>query len=247
MRLFGLIGYPLSHSFSKGFFTKKFAEEGIGARYENYPLPSIDAFPDLLKAEPLLEGINVTIPYKESVIQYLDEVSPAVNEIGACNCIRRVNGRLIGYNTDIIGFEKSFCKKLQALHRPALVLGTGGASKAVQWVLQQLRVPFTVISRKSDAARGILSYDELTREQQASSRCWINTTPLGMLPDTESRPPMDYSVLGPSHYLYDLVYNPSLTAFLAEGKQRGAVVENGQDMLEIQAVAGWEVWNGEGG
>ncbi|MFT4022619.1 MAG: shikimate dehydrogenase [Flavihumibacter sp.] len=219
MRLFGLIGYPLSHSFSKGFFTQKFLQEGIDARYENYPLESIDAFPELLKAAPDLEGINVTIPYKESVIQYLDEVSPAVQAIGACNCIKRVNGRLIGYNTDILGFEKSFRKKLQPSHRPALVLGTGGASKAVQWVLTQLRIPFTVISRKSSPAQGVISYNELSRAQQAEALCWINTTPLGMSPNVEARPPLDYSVLGPAHYLYDLVYNPPLTAFLAGGRR----------------------------
>ena len=245
MRSFGLIGYPLSHSFSKGFFTTKFEREGIDARYENYPLPSIDAFPDLLKAEPALEGINVTIPYKESVIQYLDEVSPAVSEIGACNCIKKVDGRLIGYNTDVLGFEKSFCKKWQPSQQPALVLGTGGASKAVQWVLKQLRVPFTVISRQSDPSRGILSYNDLSREQQAAALCWINCTPLGMVPNTETLPPLDYTVLTSAHYLYDLVYNPPLTAFLAQGRTRGALTENGQDMLEIQALAGWAIWSAQ--
>lgn len=243
MRSFGIIGYPLTHSFSKGFFSKKFELEGIHARYETYPLTSIAEFPGLLKEHPDLEGINVTIPYKTAVIPYLDECSPVVMEIQACNCIRIVDGKLIGHNTDVIGFEKSFTKYLRAEHAPAFVLGTGGASKAVQYVLHKLHIPFTVISRNADKARGILSYTDLTSDLQAATKCWINTTPLGMMPDVDSKPAMDYTVLTGDHYLYDLVYNPPLTSFLKEGEERGALVENGQDMLEIQAQAGWDTWN----
>ncbi|GAO44186.1 shikimate dehydrogenase family protein [Flavihumibacter petaseus] len=243
MRHFGLIGYPLGHSFSKGFFTEKFQREGIAAVYENYPLESITELPALLQNNPGIEGLNVTIPYKEQVIPYLDEVSPVVQEIGACNCIRIVNGKLIGHNTDVTGFEKSFSRKLKPGHYPALVLGTGGASKAVQYVLRLLGIPFSVVSRNANPGQGILSYEGLSHELQAESLVWINTTPLGMKPDLGTRPPMQYSMLSRDHYLYDLVYNPPCTRFLSEGLERGAVIENGHDMLEIQALESWKIWN----
>ncbi len=243
MRRFGLIGYPLGHSFSKPFFNTKFEKEGIDARYENFPIPSIGELPAVLAAHPSLEGLNVTIPYKEQVLPFLHALSPEVAAIGACNCIRIRASRLTGFNTDVIGFEKSFRSKWNPVQTKALVLGTGGASKAVQWVLQQMGIAFTVVSRRPDAAKGIASYETLTREEQAAASIWINTTPLGMAPDTGSFPPMDYSVLGSGHYLYDLVYNPAQTAFLARGAAQGATVQNGKDMLEIQALAGWEIWN----
>ena len=243
MRNFGLIGYPLSHSFSKAYFTQKFGLENIAAVYENYPIPSIEAFPELLRQHPSLEGINVTIPYKEAVLPFLDSVSEVVKKTGACNCIRIRNGKLEGFNTDVLGFEKSLLKSLKPGHNKALVLGTGGASKAVQFVLDKLGISFTVISRKADPAAGIISYDQLDPELQQSSRLWINTTPLGMYPDVDSCPPLDYNLLGPDHYLYDLVYNPAETLFLKNGKQRGAITENGHDMLLIQAEEGWKIWN----
>lgn len=243
MRAFGLIGYPLGHSFSKGFFTEKFQREHIDAQYENYPLQAISEFPGLLARHPQLEGLNVTIPYKEQVIAYLHEQSPVVAAIGACNCIRIQDGRLIGYNTDVVGFEQSLRKKLQASHRKALVLGTGGASKAVQYVMQQLQIDYTVVSRKADPSKGIVGYDQLTGSDLQNATLWINTTPLGMYPDLESAPPLDYSQATDLHYLYDLVYNPSETRFLALGKAQGATVENGHDMLIIQALESWRIWN----
>jgi shikimate dehydrogenase len=243
MRAFGLIGYPLGHSFSKGFFTEKFQREKIDAQYENYPSPAISDFPELLARHPQLEGLNVTIPYKEQVIPYLDELSPVVAAIGACNCIRIQHGRLIGYNTDVVGFEQSLRKKLQPDHRKALVLGTGGASKAVQYVMRQLQIDCKVVSRNADPAKGIAGYDQLTRADLQEATLWINTTPLGMYPNTESAPPLDYSQVTDRHYLYDLVYNPPETRFLALGKARGATVENGHDMLIIQALESWRIWN----
>lgn len=243
MREFGLIGYPLGHSFSKGFFTAKFAAEGIDARYENFPLESIGGFSQLLQEHPNLEGLNVTIPHKENVIPFLHHQSPVVVAIGACNCIRIRNQQLTGFNTDVVGFEKSLCKKLDSHHEAALVLGTGGASKAVQYVLQQLQIPFTVISRKADTGKGIIDYGSLDKELQQRATLWINTTPLGMTPNTGTMPPLDYDTLGDRHYLYDLVYNPAETKFLAMGKEKGAVIENGHDMLVIQAEESWTIWN----
>jgi len=245
MRYFGLIGYPLSHSFSKAYFNQKFEQEGIPAQYENYPIPSIEEFPELIRKYPLLEGINVTIPYKEAILPYLHSVSEVVRKTGACNCIRIRNGRLEGFNTDVLGFEKSLLKSLQRRHDRALVLGTGGASKAVQYVLDKLRIPFTVISRTADPSAGILSYAELNEELLYNARLWINTTPLGMHPNVDSCPPLDYAQLGSGHYLYDLVYNPAETLFLKKGKEKGAITENGHDMLLIQAEEGWKIWNAD--
>lgn len=243
MREFGLIGFPLGHSFSKGYFTAKFAEAGIDARYENFPLEDIRQFPRLLEEYPHLEGINVTIPHKENVIAYLHHQSPVVAAIGACNCIRIRQGECTGFNTDVVGFERSLSKKLAGHHEAALVLGTGGAAKAVQYVLQQLQIPFTVVSRRADAARNILDYASLNNDLQQRSTLWINTTPLGMVPDIESFPPLNYDLVTDRHYLYDLVYNPAETKFLRFGKSHGAVTENGHDMLIIQAEESWSIWN----
>ncbi|KIC92987.1 shikimate dehydrogenase family protein [Flavihumibacter solisilvae] len=243
MRKFGLIGYPLGHSFSKGYFTARFEKEGLNAIYENYPLEEIGSFPSLLQQEPLLEGLNVTIPYKEKIIPYLHNKSDVVQVIGACNCIQIRDGKLTGHNTDVIGFEKSLGKKLFPSHNKALVLGTGGASKAVQYVLDKLRIPFTVIGRTADAGKGIKSYEGLTRDELVSATLWINTTPLGMHPAENEMPPLDYAVLGSGHYLYDLIYNPTETKFLSMGRAAGAITENGHDMLIIQAEESWKIWN----
>lgn len=243
MRQFGLIGFPLGHSFSRGFFTAKFEAEGIDARYDNFPIEDIGTFPGLLSLHPQLEGINVTIPHKENVIPFLHHLSPVVTAIGACNCIRIRDNRLTGFNTDVVGFEKSLCKKLDSHHKAALVLGTGGASKAVQYVLHQLQIPFTVISRKADSEKGILDYGALDKEILSHATLWINTTPLGMVPDTDRMPPLDYGQVSNRHYLYDLVYNPAETRFLAMGKAKGATIENGHDMLIIQAEESWKIWN----
>jgi shikimate dehydrogenase len=243
MRQFGLIGFPLGHSFSKGYFNEKFEKEHIPARYNNYPIEHIEELPALLAADPDLEGLSVTIPYKEQVIPYLHSLSPVVEETGACNCIRIRNGRLEGFNTDVIGFERSLSGKLRPHHTDAFVLGTGGASKAVQYVLGKLGIRFTVISRKADTAKGILNYESLKPAELEATKLWINTTPVGMHPKENEMPAMDYSALGSEHYLYDLVYNPSETKFLLQGKERGAAIENGHEMLLIQAEEAWKIWN----
>lgn len=241
-RLFGLIGYPLSHSFSKRYFSDKFQREGLQEyTYELFSISEISALPDIFREHPTLEGINVTIPYKEQVIPYLDELSPVVKEIGACNCIRIRNGKLTGFNTDVIGFEQTLSRKLMPHHRNALVLGTGGAAKAVHYVLRQKSVPFVQIGRTK---RGeILDYAAITPELLSSHTLIINTTPLGMYPNVHEAPDLPYECLTPMHYLYDLVYNPERTLFLQKGEERGAAIENGADMLVIQADASWDIWN----
>lgn len=241
-RLFGLIGYPLSHSFSKRYFSEKFQLEGLpDYEYELYPIPEIGSLPDLLKEHPILEGINVTIPYKEQVIAYLHELSPVVEEIGACNCIRIRNGKLTGFNTDVIGFEQTLSRKLMPHHRHALVLGTGGAAKAVHYVLRQKSISFLQIGRTQ---RGeILDYSAVTPELLSKHTLIINTTPMGMYPNVDEAPDLPYESLTPEHYLYDLVYNPDKTLFLQKGEEQGAAIENGADMLVIQADASWDIWN----
>lgn len=239
---YGLIGYPLTHSFSKKYFTEKFERESIlDHAYELYPIQDISTLPSLLLSEQELRGLNVTIPYKEQVIAFLDEQSSVVKEIQACNCIRIQEGKLIGFNTDVIGFEKTLERKLSPHHDRALVLGTGGAAKAVHYVLRKKGIDFLEVSRtpKTDC----LTYAAITNEVLSSYTLVINTTPLGMYPDVDQAPDLPYDALTKKHYLYDLVYNPSKTKFLQEGERRGAVIENGADMLVIQADASWDIWN----
>lgn len=242
MRQFGLIGYPLSHSFSKKYFTEKFEKEGWpGCSYENFPLPYIDALPAMLKSNPLLEGFNVTIPYKEQVIPFLSGATAVVTEIKACNCIQVKNGQLYGHNTDVTGFEISLKERLSYHHQKALILGTGGAAKAVEFVLKKLGIHYRYVSRK--AGNNNLSYEAVTPDLLAAHTLIINTTPLGMYPQTEGLPPLPYGALGSKHYLFDLVYNPVKTLFLQKGEAQGAVIKNGQDMLIIQAEESWKIWN----
>jgi shikimate dehydrogenase len=245
-RLFGLIGYPLSHSFSKRYFTAKFEREGIeGCAYELFPLEEIGALPGLLERYPHLRGLNVTIPYKEQVIPYLDELDAGATAIGAVNTIKRAEGRLFGYNTDVHGFDQSLRGFLQETgakpgQLQALVLGTGGSSKAVAFALRQLGIGFRFVSRSPGP--GELSYQDLDAALIRQHGLIINTTPLGMSPQVESCPPLPYSALGPGHLLFDLVYNPALTTFLARGQAQGAAVKNGLEMLEMQAERAWEIW-----
>ena len=240
MRKFGLIGYPLSHSFSKKYFTELFSKEGIDAEYANYPIEDISMVKALIE-DPLLEGINVTIPYKEAVIPFLDELSEAVKEIGACNCIRIRNGKTMGFNTDVLGFERSLEKKLRPVNDRALVLGTGGAAKAVCYVLRQRKIPFQQVSR--NRKEGIISYADVSPDMMRQYRLLINTTPLGMYPDIDVCPSLPYEAITSDHYLYDLVYNPKKTLFLQKGEEHGAVIENGHDMLIIQANESRKIWN----
>jgi shikimate dehydrogenase len=238
-RKFGLIGYPLTHSFSKKYFTERFAAEGIDAVYKNYPISSIKAFRALQSTEDL-EGINVTIPYKEQVIPYLDQVSAAVKEIGACNCIQYKEGIWTGHNTDVIGFEQSLLKHLNSSHDRALVLGTGGAAKAVWYVLRKMGIPYTKVSRTS--LDETIAYQSLTDETIATHPLIINTTPLGMFPNVDEYPNIPYGAIGQGHYLYDLVYNPAATKFLEKGAAQGATIANGEDMLVIQANESRRIW-----
>ncbi len=250
MRQFGLIGYPLSHSFSQKFFTEKFLQENIvNAKYDNFPIPSIESFAGLWKENPNLEGLNVTIPYKKEVIPFLQHSSAVVQEIHACNCIRKFNNELYGYNTDVIGFEKSLLPFLQPHHTHALILGTGGASAAVQWVLQKLNIQFQLVSRNTNTIeantemKASLSYDQLAASVIESHTLIINTSPLGMYPNTNEAPPIAYEGITAQHHLYDLVYNPIETLFMKNGLAKGATVQNGLAMLHIQAEESWTIWN----
>jgi len=241
MRKFGLIGYPLSHSFSQKYFTEKFQQLGItDCRYELYPIEDIAGVKTHLQ-DPELCGLNVTIPYKQLVIPYLMGMNTVVREIGACNCIKIVNGVFTGYNTDVVGFEESLVRKLEPYHNRALILGTGGASKAVEYVLRKLGISYYMVSREPGAGR--LSYDQVDEEVIYSHTLIINTTPLGMYPKVDICPPLPYEAIGAQHYLFDLVYNPARTLFLQNGDQRGAAVENGYDMLIGQAEESWRIWN----
>lgn len=239
---YGLIGYPLTHSFSKKYFTEKFERESIVDHvYELYPIQQIAELPALLESVPALSGLNVTIPYKEQVIPYLDEQTSVVQEIKACNCIRIQDGKLIGYNTDVIGFAQTLERKLAAHHKRALVLGTGGAAKAVHYVLRKKGIDFLEVSRTYKD--GCLTYSDINKQLLSTHTLIINTTPLGMYPQVDQAPDLPYDELNQQHYLYDLVYNPAKTKFLLEGEKRGVLIENGSDMLVIQAEASWDIWN----
>lgn len=248
MQLFGLIGYPLSHSFSKGYFAEKFQKEGIdGCRYDNYPIDDISLLPEIIKNNPELIGLNVTIPYKEKVLTYLDSISDEAKEIGAVNTIRikRENERIIlsGFNTDVYGFGESLKPLLEQHHTSALILGTGGASKAVKFALDKMGINFQQVSRnRSDNS---LAYGDLTREIIEAHKIIINTTPLGTFPKVEECPPLPYQYLSSRHLLYDLVYNPAVTTFLNHGLTHHCHIKNGLEMLHLQAEKAWEIWNGK--
>lgn len=242
MRQFGLIGKPLTHSFSGKYFANKFNQEGIiDCRYELFPLEQIDDLPALLRANPGLRGLNVTIPYKQSVMAYLDE-HHIPSAIGACNCISIRHGRCIGYNTDWVGFERSLLPLLEPRHRAALVLGNGGAALAVRYVLQKNGIPYTLVGRKHSEEIS-LTYEELNETVLQAHQLLVNTTPLGTYPAVETCPHLPYKAIGPQHLLYDLVYNPAKTLFLQKGEERGARIKNGEEMLVLQAEESWRIWN----
>jgi shikimate dehydrogenase len=246
MRLFGLIGYPLSHSFSKGYFTSKFEKEQIAnCKYENFPIESIQVLPSVLENNPDINGLNVTIPYKEKVIPFLNDISPEAKEIGAVNTIRiikeRKTIRLKGYNTDVYGFMESLRPLLKPHHTSALVLGTGGASKAVKFALKKLNITYTSVSRSK--SEHTITYEDLTKEIMLHNMLIINTTPLGTFPKVEEYPPLPYQYLTSEHLLYDLVYNPAVTAFLNQGVLHNCQTKNGLEMLHLQAEKAWKIWN----
>jgi shikimate dehydrogenase len=244
MKLYGLIGYPLGHSFSKEYFRNKFAAEGRSdCFFELFPLEKIDDFTTLLETEPSLKGLAVTIPYKQSVITFLDHLSEEAEMIGAVNCIKFSDGFLTGYNTDVKGFEQSFTSLWQPSHSKALVLGTGGASKAIQYILAKNKIPFLLVSTNAEKEKGIISYNDLDEALLKDYSTIINCTPVGMSPLDEALPDIPYEFISSRHYLYDLVYKPAETKFLAEGRKRGATIKNGFDMLIIQAEENWKIWN----
>jgi shikimate dehydrogenase len=242
MKLYGLLGKTLKHSFSKAYFAEKFAALNItDCQYENFELASINELPLLLANNPSIKGLNVTIPYKEDIIPFLHEKNEVVKKINACNCINIVDGKLIGYNTDVFGFEQSLQPFLKPYHTKALILGTGGAAKAVQYTLKKLDISFQIVSRsKNDFT---IIYDELDRSILQGHTLIINTSPLGMYPKMDEAPPIPYEFLTSRHLLFDLIYNPEKTLFLKKGEERGAQIANGKEMLLLQAEESWRIWN----
>lgn len=257
---YGLLGHPLGHSFSRGFHTERFARLGIDAVYENFDLATIDRFPALIQREPMLCGLNVTIPYKQQVMSYLDELSPLAERIGAVNVIKvehlgeeearkaatHFHGiKLTGYNSDIVGFKQALQPLLdQASAKPsrALILGTGGASRAIRAGLEDLGIQPVYVSRIAHPKQGILCYEDLTEEIMARHRLIVNCTPLGMYPQVDTCPAIPYRMLTPGHICFDIVYNPQETLFMQKAAARGAVVKCGQEMLEGQAVESYRLW-----
>lgn len=244
MKVYGLIGRSLVHSFSKKFFEEKFLREEIqNCEYRNFEIIHLAEKIQELKENPLVRGLNVTIPYKTAVIPFLDELSPACREIQACNCIKITDGKWIGYNTDVTGFERTFLPHLKPFHKKALILGTGGASNAVAYALKEAGISFLKVSRAVQPEPAVISYSAITPQLLADTKIIINTTPLGTFPNVDECPPLPYGSLTPMHYCYDLIYNPPETLFLKKAAANGATVENGRKMLEIQAEESWRIWN----
>jgi shikimate dehydrogenase len=243
MNLFGLIGFPLTHSFSKKYFTEKFEKEGIkDSSYELFEIRDIKDLPSIIKNNPGLKGLNVTIPHKEAVLEFMDELDEPVKKIRAVNVIKVNNGKLKGYNSDFHGFKGSLQQFLPKDAKvKALVLGTGGAAKAVKAVLDDLKIHYWNVSRT--AGEDILGYEQLDKEIIGSFKLIINTSPVGMYPKVEECPPIPYEYLTKEHYLFDLVYNPEETLFMKKGKQAGARTKNGLEMLYLQAEKAWQIWN----
>ena len=247
MDKYGLIGYPLGHSFSIGYFNKKFQNESIDASYENFEIPSIENLTEILDSNPELKGLNVTIPYKEKVISYLDSISPEARAIGAVNVIKVTHKgnktELKGYNSDVIGFTQSIEPLLERYHKKALVLGTGGASKAIIFSLKSLGMETLTVSRFD--RQGCIKYEDVTPEMIQEYNVIVNCTPCGMYPHADECPNLPYDAMDNHTLLYDLIYNPDETLFLKKGKAKGATVKNGLEMLLLQAFASWNFWNSD--
>lgn len=243
---YGLIGYPLTHSFSKNFFTEKFFAEGTDAEYNNYEISDIALLPEIISNNPDLKGLNVTIPYKEQVLRFLDRIDSAAAEINAVNTIRitRKDGAafLEGYNTDLIGFENSIKPLLHKHHHKAMILGSGGASKAIIKVFAGLGIETITVSRNPQY-KGEISYNDLDKGVIESYKIIVNCTPIGTYPLIEGCPAIPFEYVDDQHLLYDLVYNPPLTEFLKQGQLKGATIKNGLEMLHLQALASWDIWN----
>lgn len=255
IKSYGLIGYPLSHSFSKKYFTEKFEKEGISnCLYELFPIAQISQLPQLIINNLTLCGLNVTIPYKQDVISLLDELDETAKEVNAVNCIkiitnnndREIEKHLVGYNTDVFGFRQSIKPFLETQHDRALILGTGGASKAVHYVLKKIGIDCYFVTRDKNLPlhnNHYFNYEELNEHIITAFKLIVNTTPTGMFPSVEEYPPIPYEFIGSTHLLYDLVYNPLETNFLKKGKQQGATTINGLSMLHQQAEEAWRIWN----
>ena len=249
MEKYGLIGYPLIHSFSAQNFSEKFFREGIkDVRFELFPLSDLNELPELIKNNPELKGLNVTIPYKECVLSYLNSIDPVAENIGAVNCIsisRNEEISLRGFNTDIFGFEESLKPQFKKQHQNAIILGTGGASKAVVFVLKKLNIDFISVTRDKSKSPYALNYSDLTQEIISAHSLIINTTPAGTFPNINEAPEIPYQFLTKDHLLFDLVYNPTETLFMKKGLEKGATVSNGLQMLYLQAEKSWQIWKGE--
>ena len=247
MDKYGLIGYPLGHSFSIGYHNQRFADEGINAKYVNFEIPNIEQLIEVLSQNPDLKGLNVTIPYKEKVLPYLDYISPEARAIGAVNVIRVIHegSRIVlrGYNSDVIGFVQSIEPMLESYHKKALVLGTGGGSKAVAYALKSLGIEPVMVSRYERP--GTIQYESITPDVVHEYNVIVNCTPLGMFPKTDTCPTLPYEALDERNVLYDLIYNPDETLFMKKGAAQGAAVKNGLEMLLLQAFASWEFWQGK--
>lgn len=246
MKKYGLIGFPLGHSFSRNYFNNKFADEKIDAEYVNFEIPSIQDFRRVIEENPNIYGLNVTIPYKQQVIPYLDELDADAEEIGAVNVIKFIREagqklKLVGYNSDVVGFMGSIKPLLKPHHREALILGTGGASKAIVYGLRKLGISSVFVSRTKK--EGMLTYDELTPEIVQEFTVIINCTPVGMFPHTDACPALPYECLTGKHLLFDLIYNPEETLFMKKGAAQGAITKNGLEMLLLQAIGAWSIWN----
>lgn len=240
---FGLIGRDISYSFSKKYFTEKFSKDLFDdCTYENFDIPNIEEFPNILKNNPDLKGLNVTIPYKEAIIPYLDTLSDKAFKIGAVNVIRFTKkGNLKGYNSDWYGFKKTLEPLLKPHHKKALILGTGGAAKAVAFALEQMGIFYTFVSR--EATENTIDYSRINATTFDNYQIIINCTPLGTSPNTKEFPPIPYAFFTEKHIAYDLIYNPEETQFLKKAKKKGAVIKNGKEMLIFQAEKAWKIWN----
>lgn len=238
---FGLIGKNIGYSFSKSFFSEKFKREGLPHSYRNFDIPSIDLFQRLILENTALKGLNVTIPYKEAVFPLLDELDAVAQKIGAVNTIKISENKLTGYNTDHVGFEKSLEDFLPISTKTALILGTGGASKAVAFALGNMGFEYRFVSSKNTSS--ILNYTDLDRNTITEHFLIVNCTPLGTFPNIKDCPPLPYQYLTPQHLLFDLIYNPIETEFLKRGKEKGVRTANGLKMLELQAEKAWDIWN----
>jgi shikimate dehydrogenase len=247
MRTYGLIGYPLKHSFSPEYFTKKFQQENIQAVYKLFPIAGISELPGIIENHPSLAGLNVTIPYKEQVIDFLDDIRGDAEKINAVNTIviqhRNNSVKLIGYNTDTIGFQQSLQTHLSEQIKTALILGSGATSKTVAWVLKRLNIGYTFVTRQKKGKQNFITYEDLSPEIIRQNKLIINTTPVGMYPDVDDFPSLNYDAINEEHVAFDVIYNPPLTRFLSLCQQAGAKTINGHKMLEYQAEESWKLWN----